>query len=134
MSGNDERAPTETELDAKRRQWQAALDALTDQERQAYDQAELRMALHYLALADEGFVRHDTSWVAPSDLFDTDPLAQPDYDADDEVAQGYLALMRSKSIDRPLPLWGQTLRCAEDGTVLWPGPDRVCHALTGPGG
>lgn len=134
MNGNDERAPTESELDAKRKQWQAALGALTDEERQAYCPDELRTSLHDLglddaAIADEGFVRHDADWAAPSDLF-----AQPDYDADDEVAQGYLALMRSRGIDRPLPLWGQLLRCEDDGTLLWPGPNRMLHALTGPGG
>lgn len=139
MNGNDERAPTAAELAAKRKQWQAALDALTDEERQAYDEEELRTALHDLALADEaladeGFVRHHASWVAPSEPLGTDLPAQPDYDADDEVAQGYLALMRSKGIDNPLPLWGHTLRCDEDGTVLWPGPNRTLHALTEPGG
>ena len=139
MNGNDERAPTDTELEAKRKQWQAALDALTDEERQAYCPDELRTSLHDLglndaAIADEGFVRHDAGWVAPSDRSDADPLAQPDYDADDEVAQGYLTLMRSRGIDRPLPLWGQLLRFENDGTLLWPGPNRMLHALTGPGG
>ena len=53
---------------------------------------------------------------------------------DDEGAQGYPKLMRAKGLDHPLPLWGQTLSIAEDGGVLWPGPDGRFHPLTGPGG
>ena len=131
----DRRAPTGAELEAKRKQWQAARDGMTEEERQALD-AELlkRRALHDIAIDSPAVVRSDGTWVAPGALLGDDPPEQPDYDEDDEVAQGYLKLMRSKGIDNPLPLWGQTLSVAPDGTVLWPGPDGRFHALTGPGG
>ena len=135
MSTKDEHAPTGAELAVKRAQWQTALDAMTDEERRAYEaEVRQRQALNDIALDDAAVVRADGSWVAPSELLGDDPPEQPDYDEDDEVAQGYLKLMRSKGIDNPLPLWGQTLSTAPDGTVLWPGPDGRFHALTGPGG
>ena len=86
------------------------------------------------AVDSPAVVRPDGSWAAPTELLGHDPLEQPDYDEDDEVAQGYLELMRSKGIENPLPLWGQTLSVAPDGTILWPGPDGRLYPLTGPGG
>ena len=93
-----------------------------------------RRALDDIALDSPAVRRSDGSWVAPSELLGDDPPVQPEYDAGDEVAQGYLKLMRSKGVDNPLPLWGQTVSIAPDGTVLWMGPDRVFHPLTTPGG
>ena len=135
MNAKDERVPTGADLEAKRKQWQAARDALTDEERRALD-AELlkRQALNDIALDSPAVVTADGSWAAPSELLGRDPPEQPDYDEDDEVAQGYLALMRSKGIENPLPLWGQTLTTAQDGSVLWPGPDGRLYPLTKPGG
>ncbi|MCY4521636.1 MAG: hypothetical protein OXC13_12765 [Caldilineaceae bacterium] len=125
---NDHRA-----LEAQRAQWQAEVDAMPDDEYQAALEAE-RQAMNDIALDSPAVRRSDGSWVAPSELLGDDPPAQPDYADDDEVAQGYLKLMRSKGIDNPLPLWGQTVSIAPDGTVLWMGPDRVFHPLTTPGG
>lgn len=91
-------------------------------------------SLNDIGLDSPAVVRSDGSWAAPSELLGDEAPAQPEYDEDDEVAQGYLRLMREKGIENPLPLWGQTLSCAEDGSVLWAGPDGAFYALTGPGG
>lgn len=108
---------------------------MTDAQRQVYEaDVRRRYARNDLALDCAAVLADDGRWGAPHVLRGTDPPVQPDYEPDDGIAQSYLALMRAKGIDQPRSLAGQTLRIEEDGTVLWPGPDRVFHALTGPGG